>query len=83
MSIRPIFLFSISRSGSTLVQRIIAAHDGVATASEPWLLLPHAYTLRPQGIDAEYVHPLLVTAIEDFAQSLPKGGDDYVDELRR
>jgi Sulfotransferase family len=83
MAITPIFLFSISRSGSTLVQRIIAAHEGVATASEPWLLLPHAYTLRPQGVDAEYVHPLLVTAIEDFASSLPEGDDDYVEELRR
>ncbi|MCW2988504.1 MAG: Sulfotransferase family protein [Solirubrobacterales bacterium] len=83
MAIQPIFLFSISRSGSTLIQRIIAAHDRVATASEPWLLLPYAYTLRPRGIDAEYVHPLLVTAIEDFAQSLPEGGDDYIEELRR
>jgi hypothetical protein len=82
MAIKPIFLFSISRSGSTLIQRIIAAHDGIATASEPWLLLPHAYTLRPRGVDAEYVHPLLVTAIEDFADSLPAGDDDYVEELR-
>lgn len=82
MSIQPIFLFSISRSGSTLVQRIIAAHDGVATVSEPWLLLPHAYTLRQQGVDAEYVHPLLVTAIEDFCEKLPRGSDDYLAELR-
>jgi hypothetical protein len=83
MAIQPIFLFSISRAGSTLVQRIIAAHDGIATASEPWLLLPHAYTLRARGVDAEYVHPLLVTAIEDFAATLPEGGDDYAEELRR
>jgi hypothetical protein len=82
MAIQPIFLFSVSRSGSTLVQRIIGAHAGVATASEPWLLLPHAYTLRPRGVDAEYVHPLLVTAIEDFCAGLPRGRDDYLDELR-
>jgi hypothetical protein len=82
MSIQPIFLFSVSRSGSTLVQRIIGAHEGVSTASEPWLLLPHAYTLRRQGVDAEYVHPLLVTAIEDFCDELPGGRDDYLDELR-
>ncbi len=82
MAIQPIFLFSISRSGSTLVQRIIGAHEGVATASEPWLLLPHAYTLRQRGVDAEYVHPLLVTAIEDFCDGLPGGREDYLDELR-
>lgn len=82
MGIQPIFLFSISRSGSTLVQRIIGAHEGVATASEPWLVLPHAYTLRRRGVDAEYVHPLLVTAIEDFCDRLPEGEDDYLLELR-
>jgi hypothetical protein len=82
MGIRPIFLLSISRTGSTLIQRIVAAHEGIATASEPWLLLPHAYTLRRQGIDAEYVHPLLVEAIEDFGERLPRGEDDYLEEMR-
>jgi hypothetical protein len=82
-AVRPIFLFSISRSGSTLIQRIIATHEGVATVSEPWLLLPHAYTLRRQGVDAEYVHSLLVTAIEDFCKELPGGSEDYLAELRQ
>jgi Sulfotransferase family len=81
MTIQPIFVFSISRSGSTLVQRIIAAHDGVATVSEPWLLLPHLYALRRQGVVAEYVHPLMVTAIEDFCAELPRGQEDYRREL--
>lgn len=82
MAIRPIFVFSITRSGSTLVQRVIAAHDGVATVSEPWLLLPYLYTLRREGITAEYTHPLLVTAIEDFCTQLPAGSEDYRRELR-
>jgi sulfotransferase family protein len=82
MAIRPIFLFSISRSGSTLIQRIIAAHQGIATTAEPWLLLPHAYTLRPGGVDAEYVHPLLVAAIEDFSRQLPHHGEDYREQIR-
>jgi Sulfotransferase family len=82
MAIKPIFVFSVSRSGSTLVQRIIAAHDGVATASEPWLLLPYAYTLRPRGVDAEYMHPLMVDAIADFCQELPRGSEDYKSALR-
>jgi hypothetical protein len=83
MALQPIFLFSISRTGSTLIQRIIAAHEGVATTSEPWLLLPHAYTLRPQGVEAEYVHPLMVAAIGDFCEELPGGEDDYIAGLRR
>jgi hypothetical protein len=83
MAIRPVFIFSISRSGSTLVQRIVGAHEGIATVSEPWLLLPHAYTLRQRGVDAEYLHPLLVDAIEDFCAELPEGSEDYLAEMRR
>lgn len=80
-NIKPIFIFSIQRSGSTLVQRIIGAHDGVATVSEPWILLPYLYTLRPQGVLAEYPHELMVTAVEDFCRELPAGSDDYQQEL--
>ncbi|HWX46070.1 MAG TPA: sulfotransferase [Solirubrobacteraceae bacterium] len=81
VDIRPIFIFSIQRSGSTLVQRIIGAHQGVATVSEPWILLPYLYTLRPQGVVAEYPHPLMVTAVEDFCRELPAGSEDYYREL--
>jgi hypothetical protein len=81
MAIRPIFIFSISRSGSTLVQRVVAAHEGVATVSEPWLLLPHAYTLRARGVDAEYLHFRMVEAIEDFCEELPGGQGQYKQAL--
>jgi hypothetical protein len=53
MAINPIFIFSVSRSGSTLVQRVIAAHNGVATVSEPWILLPYLYTSRSRGVTTE------------------------------
>ena len=82
MGIQPIFVFSITRSGSTLVQRVIAAHDGVATVSEPWLLLPFLYALRREGVAAEYTHPLMVSAVEDFCKELPGGSEDYREELR-
>lgn len=81
MAIQPIFIFSITRSGSTLVQRIVAAHKGVATVSEPWLLLPFLYTLRSQGVVAEYSHNMVADAIEDFCKELPEGIDDYRQEL--
>jgi hypothetical protein len=82
MAIQPIFIFSITRSGSTLVQRIVAAHDGVATVSEPWLLLPYLYSLREQGVAAEYAHPLMSRAVRDFCETLPHGVEDYRAELR-
>jgi hypothetical protein len=81
MALQPIFIFSITRSGSTLVQRIVAAHDKVATVSEPWLLLPYLYALRSKGVVAEYGHNMAVEAIEDFCSELPGGTDDYRQEL--
>lgn len=77
MPVKPIFVFSISRSGSTLVQRVIGAHAGVATVSDPWLLLPQLFAFKPQGVQAEYVHPLMVSALEEFCAQLPNGREDY------
>lgn len=80
--VKPLFLFSLPRSGSTLAQRILAAHEDVATVSEPWILLPYFYTLRNRGIYAEYNHSSAVLAVEDFCEALPGGREDYVTELR-
>jgi hypothetical protein len=82
MAIQPIFILSAVRSGSTLVQRILAAHEEIATVSEPWLLLPHACALQRKGIDAGYLHPFLADATEDFCEQLPGGEDQYLGELR-
>jgi hypothetical protein len=73
MTVTPIFLLSLPRSGSTLVQRVLAAHDGVATAAEPWILLPQIYALRTEGAYAEYGHALATRAIGDFARNLDGG----------
>lgn len=79
---RPLFLFSLPRSGSTLVQRVLASHEDVATVSEPWILLPYFYTLRRGGVYAEYNHASAASAVEDFYGALPGGRQDYVEELR-
>jgi hypothetical protein len=79
---QPLFLFSLPRSGSTLAQRILAAHGPISTASEPWVLLPYLYTLRERGIYAEYNHRALVRAVEDFCEALPGRRSDYVAEIR-
>ena len=59
----PVFLFSLPRSGSTLVQRLIAGHPQVATTSEPWILLPLLYTVRRPGAYTEYGHCVVFRAI--------------------
>jgi len=82
-NLRPIFLFSLPRSGSTLLQRLLGADDSIATTSEPWILLPHIYALRPTGVRAEYNHHRMVQAATDFVNEMPGGMADYEDELRR
>ncbi len=37
--VKPLFIFSLPRSGSTLLQRLLASHPKISTSSEPWLLL--------------------------------------------
>jgi hypothetical protein len=82
MSQQPIFLLSLPRSGSTLLQRLLAAHDEISTAPEPWVLLPQIYALREHGAFAEYGQVPASRAIREFAQRLPNGEDDYFEELR-
>jgi hypothetical protein len=82
MTIRPLFILSLPRSGSTLVQRVLGAHPDIATAAEPWVLLPHTYATRATGAYAEYGHALAARAIREFTASLPDGEETYRDELR-
>ena len=81
--VTPIFLFSLPRSGSTLVQRVLGAHPEIATVSEPWILLPLLYTMREKEAHANYVHHSAVKAIQDFYGEFPNGRDDYLSELRQ
>jgi hypothetical protein len=83
MPIVPIFLLSLPRSGSTLTQRVIAAHDGISTVSEPWLLLPFLDTLRrPMPMQSTY-HAAVAIGFEDFVRALPGGEAEYLAEVRR
>jgi hypothetical protein len=82
MTISPIFLLSLPRSGSTLVLRVLAAHDGVATAPEPWVVLPQLYALRTDGAYSEYGQALATRAIRDFAGALDGGEARYWAEVR-
>lgn len=79
---QPLFLLSLPRSGSTLVQRILAAHGDVSTVSEPWIWLPLLYSVRRGGVYTEYHHPSSVKAIEGFIEALPGGEEDFFTEMR-
>lgn len=82
IDLKPLFIFSLPRSGSTLTQRILAAHKDIATVSEPHILLPYLYSLKAEGIYSKYNHKLLVRALEDFCCELPNGVEDYYAEIQ-
>jgi hypothetical protein len=75
------FLISQPRSGSTLLQRILGRHPSVATRSEPWILLPGFYTLKPHSVTAEYDAEIAGQAMSDFLSQIPAGEDEYCRRL--
>lgn len=80
--ITPVFLLSLPRSGSTLVQRMLATHGDVATTAEPWLLLPHLYATTAEAIYTDYHQEVAVRGITDFIEALPGGESAYREDLR-
>ena len=80
--VTPVFLLSAPRSGSTLVQRVLAAHDGVATTSEPWLLLPLLSPLADHLPQRDFFAAETHNAIVDFTEALPQGKQSYRDAIR-
>lgn len=62
----PIFIFSLPRAGSTLLQRILSSDEMISTSDETWILLPFVYNLRDDGAYSEYSHRLASYAINDF-----------------
>jgi hypothetical protein len=82
MTVTPIFLLSLPRSGSTLVQRVIGAHAGVSTASEPWILLPLLGPLQPEMTMQDAWQEAVALAVEDFTKALPGGQDEYLEATR-
>lgn len=81
--LKPLFIFSLPRSGSTLLQRILGSSEKISTTSEPWILLPFLYTLKSNGAISEYWHSLMETAVRDFYNGFPCKKDDYISEIRK
>jgi hypothetical protein len=80
--VKPIFIFSLPRSGSTLLQRTLTVHKRVASTSEPWILLPIFYGFKGQGIYTEYAQFGAHRAFEDVVSALPDGIKDIHEAVR-
>lgn len=82
MSITPIFIFSLPRSGSTLLQRLMASSTAIHSVSEPWVLLSPFYPFLKEDVYSTNGHSILVSAVEDFIGTLPNSEDSYYSAVR-
>lgn len=78
----PIFIFSLPRSGSTLLQRVLMSHEDIHSVAEPWVLLPQVFSLREEGTLSEYSSLTAYWAVRDFINNLPNKEADYNASLR-
>lgn len=67
---KPIFIFSLPRSGSTFLQRMLESSDLVAGKGEPWILLPLVYQFKVGGLYSEYGHKIALAGINDISGGL-------------
>lgn len=75
--LRPVFLLSLPRSGSTLLQKLLATHSQIATANETWIALPFGYMRQPRGLAAEYWQDTCAEALDDVFAQLPGGEAEF------
>jgi hypothetical protein len=75
--VTPVFLISLPRSGSTLLQKMLAVSPRVATVAEPWICLPLATMMERDAVRAEYWHATCQLALEDLAKELPGGEAEF------
>lgn len=80
--IKPVFIFSLPRSGSTLLQRVLMSHSRISSTAEPWLLLPLVGMLKEQGTLSIYSHRTSQAALTDLTGHL-RGGRAQYDHLLR
>jgi hypothetical protein len=76
--ITPVFILSLPRSGSTLLQRLAATHPDIATTAEPNILLYPLQALVPTDVVGLHPHDELHSAVTEFANRLPGGTRSYL-----
>ncbi len=79
---RPIFIISTPRTGSTLLQRILASHPKISSTPEPYILLPFIYAFKNEGVFAHYHQPHLVKGLTEFCDYLPDKKGTYFKEIK-
>lgn len=80
---RLVFIIGAPRSGTTMLERMMAAHSQIQGGPEPHLLTPLAHLGVWDKVDkAPYDHILAAEAQRGFISRLPRGAQDYWDACR-
>lgn len=77
-----VFLISMPRSGSTLLQKVLSKSPDVASTTEPWIMLPFWGMRQPQAMRAVYDHQTCAIAIDDFVESIENGEMEMDEAIR-
>ena len=91
--VRPVFILSLPRAGSTLLQRMLNVHPEIASTVEPWILLPFLSSLREGGYVSGVGHATMLKAVRTSAVIFraamtkpsvdPGSGDTVIFRLRK
>lgn len=82
-NIKPVFIFCLPRSGSTLLQRVLMSHSKISSMAEPHFLLPFIYASKKEGTLSKYSHLASQKGIDDVIRNLPKQQKEYNAYLRQ
>ena len=73
-----LFLLSLPRSGSTLLQRLLMGHADISSCGEPWLALPISMMDNQSATFSTYGHFSLVGAVNNIFENLDGGRDEFL-----
>lgn len=71
-----IFLVSLPRSGSTMLQKMLGEHSSIYTRSESWLMLPLLSLRSKQIFETKYDHSLASKAVVELMDCCPQNVED-------
>lgn len=81
--LNPLFILSLPRSGSTVLQNILKEHSDIASISEPWLLLPLIYSKKSKGTLTEYSHRNGHLGIDHTIENLTNKEETYFEGIKK
>jgi len=77
-----IFIISQPRSGSTLLQRILAGHSDIQTSAETWLMLHPLFAHKVKDIETIYNSEWASLGVTEFIDNYTDGAEIYDNAIR-